>query len=76
MDVPLVCNVRFLSDQPAQNIVTIGIHGCFALNGVSFIVVIIALMSLHIKHIRSADRKPILQEMRGGLAYARITAHP
>lgn len=48
-----------------------GTAACFALNGVSFIVVIIALMSLHIKHIRPADRKPILQEMKGGLAYAR-----
>jgi len=34
-------------------------------------VVIVALMSLHIKHIRPADRKPILEEMQGGLAYAR-----
>jgi len=48
-----------------------GTAACFALNGLSFLVVIVALMSLHIKHIRSADRKPMLQEMKGGLSYAR-----
>ncbi len=48
-----------------------GTAACFGLNGLSFLVVIVALMSLHIKHIRSADRKPMLQEMKGGLAYAR-----
>ncbi|MFL6281414.1 MAG: MFS transporter [Vicinamibacterales bacterium] len=48
-----------------------GTAACFGLNGLSFVVVIVALMSLHIKHIRSADRKPMLQEMKGGLLYAR-----
>jgi MFS family permease len=48
-----------------------GTAACFGLNGLSFVVVIVALMSLHIKHIRPADRKPMLQEMQGGLAYAR-----
>jgi len=48
-----------------------GTAACFALNGVSFLVVIVALMSLHIKHIRQADPKPMLQEMKGGIAYAR-----
>ncbi len=48
-----------------------GMAACFGLNGLSFLVVIVALMSLHIKHIRPADRKPMLQEMKGGLAYAR-----
>jgi len=48
-----------------------GTAACFGLNGLSFVVVIVALMSLHIKHIRPADQKPILQEMKGGLAYAR-----
>ncbi|HEU4938813.1 MAG TPA: MFS transporter [Vicinamibacterales bacterium] len=48
-----------------------GTAACFGLNGLSFLVVIVALMSLHIKHIRPADRKPMLQEMKGGLAYAR-----
>jgi MFS family permease len=48
-----------------------GTAACFGLNGLSFVVVIVALMSLHIKHIRTPDRKPILQEMKGGIAYAR-----
>jgi MFS family permease len=50
---------------------TIGTAACFGLNGLSFLVVIVALMSLHIKHIKKSERQPILQEMKGGLAYAR-----
>ncbi len=48
-----------------------GTAACFGLNGLSFVVVIVALMSLHIKHIRPTEQKPMLQEMKGGLAYAR-----
>lgn len=48
-----------------------GTAACFALNGLSFVVVIVALMSLHIKHIRPPDPKPMLEEMKGGIAYAR-----
>jgi MFS family permease len=48
----------------------LGTAACFALNGLSFVVVIVALMSLHITHIRP-ERKPMLQEMKGGIAYAR-----
>src|SRR3954462_10961511 len=33
---------------------------CFALNGVSFLVVIVALLSLAIKHIPQTERKPII----------------
>ena len=44
---------------------------CFSLNGLSFLVVIVALMSLSVTHIPPADRKPILHELKGGLAYAR-----
>jgi MFS family permease len=44
---------------------------CFALNGVSFLVVIVALLSLTIKHIPQAERKPIMQDLKGGLAYVR-----
>ena len=49
----------------------LGAAACFTLNGFSFLVVIVALMSLGIKHIPSGDRKPILHEMQGGFAYAR-----
>ena len=48
-----------------------GTAACFGLNGLSFVVVIVALMSLHITHIRQPEKKPILQEMKGGIAYAR-----
>ena len=44
---------------------------CFGLNGLSFLVVIVALMSLTIKHVRPAEQKPMLDEMRGGLRYAK-----
>ena len=44
---------------------------CFALNGLSFLLVIIALLSLDIRHIRSTDRKPLLHELRSGLSYVR-----
>jgi MFS family permease len=49
----------------------LGAAACFGLNGLSFLIVIVALMSLSVKHIPSQDRKPILQEMKGGFAYAR-----
>jgi len=44
---------------------------CFGLNGLSFIVVIFALLALSVKHIRPAEHKPMLQEMRGGFTYMR-----
>ncbi len=50
---------------------TVGAAACFGLNGLSFLVVIAALMSLRVKHIRSTEHKPMLQEMKGGIAYAR-----
>ena len=50
---------------------TLGAAGCFTLNGVSFLIVIVALMSLSVTHIRPAERKPMLDEFKGGLAYAR-----
>jgi MFS family permease len=47
-----------------------GTAACFGLNGLSFVVVIVALMSLRITHIRP-EKKPMMQEMKGGIAYAR-----
>ena len=44
---------------------------CFGLNGLSFLVVIMALLALSVKHIPPPDRKPMLQELRGGLSYVR-----
>ena len=44
---------------------------CFTLNGLSFLVVIVALMSLHIKHLPVARTQRMLDELRGGLSYVR-----
>ncbi len=49
---------------------SIGAAACFGLNGLSFLVVIAALMSLRVKYIKPAGQQPMLQEMKGGLAYA------
>ena len=44
---------------------------CFGLNGLSFLVVIVALFSLSIRHTRPVERNPILHELKVGLAYVR-----
>jgi MFS family permease len=49
----------------------LGAAACFTLNGLSFLIVIVALLSLTVKHIKPVDQKPILHEMKGGLSYAR-----
>ena len=49
----------------------VGTAACFALNGVSFVVVIVALLSLSVKHIPPVTRQRMIDEMRGGIAYAR-----
>jgi MFS family permease len=50
---------------------TLGPAVCFSLNGLSFLVVIVALISLSVTHIPPTDRKPILHEMKGGISYTR-----
>jgi MFS family permease len=50
---------------------TLGAAGCFSLNGISFLIVIVALLSLSVAHVPPADRKPILHELKGGFTYAR-----
>ena len=54
---------------------TLGMAVCFGLNGLSFFVVIIALMSLRVKHLPPATRQRMLDELRGGLSYVRHRAH-
>jgi MFS family permease len=44
---------------------------CFGLNGLSFLVVIVALLSMTIKHVKPADPQPMMHELRGGLRYAK-----
>ncbi len=47
---------------------------CFSLNSLSFLVVIYALLSLHVKHVPPATKQPILDELRGGIQYVRSQA--
>jgi MFS family permease len=44
---------------------------CFALNAISFLVVIYTLMSLRVKHIPPTETKSMRAEMRGGIEYVR-----
>jgi MFS family permease len=44
---------------------------CFGLNGLSFLVVIVALLGMAHAHVKPAEQKPLLDELRGGLHYVR-----
>jgi len=56
----------------AAVLATIGAAGCFALNGVSFFLVVVALASLHLPaHQPSTTRRPLGEELKGGLRYVR-----
>jgi MFS family permease len=49
-----------------------GMAACFALNAMSFLIVIWALMSLHVKHIPPTGARGSMQEeLKGGLIYVR-----
>jgi MFS family permease len=48
-----------------------GMVACFGLNGLSFVAVIAAILSLHIRHTPSTATTRLHQEFRSGLAYAR-----
>lgn len=51
---------------------TIGLAWCFALNGVSFFIVIVALAWLHLpKHTPAKSHKPIRTDLQVGLRYVR-----
>lgn len=44
---------------------------CFSLNGLSYLVVIMALASLHVKHVSGERKHSMLQDLGIGLAYVR-----
>jgi MFS family permease len=44
---------------------------CFTFNALSFLVVIVALMSLHIKHLPAVRTQRMMEELRHGLRYVR-----
>jgi MFS family permease len=48
-----------------------GMALCFAINAVSFLVVISTLMSLRVKHIPPAQQRSMGDEIKGGIAYVR-----
>jgi MFS family permease len=52
-------------------LVAFGMAACFGLNGVSFLAVIVALLSLHVRHIPATTRGRMHEELRGGLSYVR-----
>ena len=49
----------------------VGMAACFGLNGLSFLAVIVALLSLHIRHIPPATGSRMRDELRGGFSYVR-----
>ncbi len=50
---------------------TVGMAACFALNGLSFFIVIGALLMMHLNRTPPVERRSLLEEMRTGLAFVR-----
>jgi MFS family permease len=48
-----------------------GMVACFGLNGLSFLAPIVAILSLHIRHIPNPARSRMHEELKGGLAFVR-----
>jgi predicted MFS family arabinose efflux permease len=48
-----------------------GMAVCFGLNGISFLAVILALLSLRVRHTPTTNRRRMGEELRGGLSYVR-----
>lgn len=48
-----------------------GMAVCFGLNGLSFLAVIVAILSLHVRHVPAATVTRMGQELQGGIAYVR-----
>jgi MFS family permease len=51
-----------------------GMVACFGLNGLSFLAVIAAILSMHIRHIPVPSTARMREELQGGVAYVR--SHP
>jgi MFS family permease len=52
-------------------VMALGTAACFALNGVSFFFVVAALAVIRLTPTTPSPRKPLLEELRGGLDYVR-----
>ena len=48
-----------------------GYAACFGINGLSYLVVIVALLSIRVPHVPPAIRHRIVDELRSGLTYVR-----
>jgi predicted MFS family arabinose efflux permease len=48
-----------------------GMAACFGLNGLSFLAVICALLSLHIRHVPTTNRGRLHDELRSGISYVK-----
>ena len=44
---------------------------CFGINALSFLVVILSLLSLHIKHLPVIQTQRMIEQLRGGLSYVK-----
>jgi len=53
---------------------SLGSASCFGINGLSFLVVIAALLSLHAPHVARTGERRMLDELRTGLIYVRDEA--
>jgi MFS family permease len=51
-----------------------GMVACFGLNGVSFLAVIAAILSLHVRHIPSTATTRMREQLKGGFAFVRDNA--
>jgi MFS family permease len=49
-----------------------GMVVCFGLNGVSFLAVIVAILSLHIRHVPPSSSAAMHHELRSGFAFVRV----
>ena len=59
-----ICAMWGIADQRAMAV-------CFAINAISFLVVIYTLISLRVKHIPPAQQKSMRIELEGGIQYVR-----
>ncbi len=50
---------------------TLGMVSCFTLNGLSFLAVIVALLSLRVRHVPVVTSERVMTQLRGGLSFVR-----
>jgi MFS family permease len=71
---PLLAGATLAGFQRSGASERVAMGSCFTINGLSFLVVIVALMSLRVTHTAPARSQPMLDELRGGLSYVRHEA--